>query len=829
VIDAGSVTTLEDTIVFDPAVFSTPKTIQLTSPEIRLHAAAQGGTTLTIIGPGANLLTIRANDGSRIFVQAGGRTTSISGMTLTRGRGPGGNAIANAGTIKATDMVFTDNVTVGNGGAISGGVIELLRCEFADNQANLGGAIYVAAAKITDCRFIRNTSTGGGGAIYAFSSVAGVMEIINTLIAENSAGSSGNSDGGGAIYVSGDVTLRNSIVRNNTATLGTSGGAIVNENKLTLIDTLVTQNSATGPYGGAIYHGATDNNANHLRITNSTISHNEVNAARGNRGRGGAIYISGGNNTTITGSVIHENHVRITATPTDTTESDGGAIYMSASSGLTMDRCTISLNTAGLDFGGIRFPHSSSYTPVVTNSTIVSNTAGRSGGGIGKESCTLSCTSFSLGNTIVGRNNAPLAPDIKTGNGSRDAAITSLGHNLIERTEGGLFAFAPTDILGLNPLLGPLQANGGATLTHAPLADSPVIDRGKRLSQATTDQVGKARPLDAPAVPNPEGGDGTDIGAFELEPSPNTRVGNNVTVPAPMGNARLNYANNQRLGFTSWSYPTGAGGNASEGLQPPDGYQIVPDAPAYEINTTADYDWPLTVCFAVNSINNEAEFSRLRILHGEDGQLVDRTAGRPDFATRTVCAQVTSLSPFYTALAPKATPLPAPQVVSAVSRKMHGATPYDIPLPLQDGRGVESRSGGAEGNYQIVATFDAPVDVDSFAVVSADSLANANVTAEGAVVTINLSGVTNAQTLWVALAGVDNGTTTGDTYIPMAVLTGDVNGNGTVNATDIAITKSRSGAPVDATNFRSDVVANGSINATDIGFVKSRSGSVLPQ
>jgi hypothetical protein len=160
---------------------------------------------------------------------------------------------------------------------------------------------------------------------------------------------------------------------------------------------------------------------------------------------------------------------------------------------------------------------------------------------------------------------------------------------------------------------------------------------------------------------------------------------------------------------------------------------------------------------------------------------------------------------------------------------MHGATAHDIPLPLQDGRGIESRSGGAAGNHQIVATFDSPVDVDSFAIVSADGLANANVTADGAVVTMNLSGVTNAQTLWVALAGVNNGTANGDTYIPLSVLAGDVNGNGIVNATDIAVTKSRSGASADATNFRSDVVPNGTINATDIGLVKSQSGGTLPQ
>ena len=56
----------------------------------------------------------------------------------------------------------------------------------------------------------------------------------------------------------------------------------------------------------------------------------------------------------------------------------------------------------------------------------------------------------------------------------------------------------------------------------------------------------------------------------------------------------------------------------------------------------------------------------------------------------------------------------------------------------------------------------------------------------------------------------------------MSVLVGDVNTNGTVNASDVAQTKSRVGQPVDQTNFQSDVNVNGAINASDVSFVKSR-------
>ncbi|HXA09773.1 MAG TPA: dockerin type I domain-containing protein, partial [Chthoniobacterales bacterium] len=60
------------------------------------------------------------------------------------------------------------------------------------------------------------------------------------------------------------------------------------------------------------------------------------------------------------------------------------------------------------------------------------------------------------------------------------------------------------------------------------------------------------------------------------------------------------------------------------------------------------------------------------------------------------------------------------------------------------------------------------------------------------------------------------------------LLIGDTTGDGTVNAGDIGQTKSQSGQPVTASNFREDVTVDGSINAGDIGLVKSKSGTGLP-
>jgi len=90
---------------------------------------------------------------------------------------------------------------------------------------------------------------------------------------------------------------------------------------------------------------------------------------------------------------------------------------------------------------------------------------------------------------------------------------------------------------------------------------------------------------------------------------------------------------------------------------------------------------------------------------------------------------------------------------------------------------------------------------------------------------VPLTNVANAQTIQVTLNGV-NGST--NFAIPMSILIGDTNGNGTVNASDLSQTKSRVGHAVDGTNFRSDVNANGYIDVVDVSIAKSSAGTGLP-
>jgi hypothetical protein len=167
-------------------------------------------------------------------------------------------------------------------------------------------------------------------------------------------------------------------------------------------------------------------------------------------------------------------------------------------------------------------------------------------------------------------------------------------------------------------------------------------------------------------------------------------------------------------------------------------------------------------------------------------------------------------------------------VTSAASRKNHGsAGTFDIPLPLTGNVGIECRSGGAANDYQMIINFANPVTVGS-ALVTSGTGSLSSFSVNGSQVTVNLTGVSNVQRITVTLFNVNDGTHTGNASVSMGILIGDVNGNATVNAADVAQTKGRLGQTVDGTNFRSDVNANGAINSGDVAIVKANLGHGLP-
>jgi CSLREA domain-containing protein len=177
----------------------------------------------------------------------------------------------------------------------------------------------------------------------------------------------------------------------------------------------------------------------------------------------------------------------------------GGAIRNEGTA--TVNNSTISDNVS-VDGAGI---YNNSGTLEVNNSTISGNSASLSGTGGG----IYNGRTATLKNTIVANNTARF----NGGNCFGNVPITDGGYNL--EWPGNDCGIA----LSADPKLGPLQDNGGSTKTHALLPGSPAIDKGNSFG-ATTDQRGEERPHDLVSIQNATGGDGSDIGAFEVQTLP---------------------------------------------------------------------------------------------------------------------------------------------------------------------------------------------------------------------------------------------------------------------------------------------------------------------
>jgi hypothetical protein len=159
-------------------------------------------------------------------------------------------------------------------------------------------------------------------------------------------------------------------------------------------------------------------------------------------------------------------------------------------------------------------------------------------------------------------------------------------------------------------------------------------------------------------------------------------------------------------------------------------------------------------------------------------------------------------------------------LLSVVSRKNHGSDIFEIPLPLTGNPGVECRTGGVNGAHDAVFKFANPVTFTATATCGGNP---ATTSTAGSEITVHCSGVTNAQTIPVAL-----NSPAGNFSVQMGVLLGDTNASHSVNSTDISQTKGQSGHALSQSNFQEDVTVNGVINSTDTSIVKSNSGTALP-
>jgi len=269
-------------------------------------------------------------------------------------------------------------------------------------------------------------ATGVSGTILLTS---GELQITHSVTI-NGPGAENLAVNGNATFVVFHNFASNATISGFTITNG-NGGGIVNRSRLTLSDSSVVSN-----VGGGIDNDAF-NRITTLTITNSTVSGNST------TGSGGGIFTAG---------------------------ADGDAT-------LTVSNSTISGNSANANGGGIfgaalSLSHGASSMVTVRNSTISGNSAAGDGGAIYNAAGSHSTAELDLDGTIL--NAGGSGENIFNDGGT----VISRGYNLASDNGGGVLT-GPGDQIDTDPMLGPLQDNGGPTFTHALLPGSPAINAGE--------------------------------------------------------------------------------------------------------------------------------------------------------------------------------------------------------------------------------------------------------------------------------------------------------------------------------------------------------------
>ncbi len=374
--------------------------------------------TLTIVGTGRELLTLDAQHESRIFnITAASGNFEIEGLTFVNGMTTG--ATQTGGAVNSTTL----------------GTLMIVGCTFEGSTTSgrdaRGGALSATGNVVVErCNFIDNRTIGRnarGGAISTGFLTAGSLTLSDSLVANNST-TGWLADGGGISAGFIATITRSRVTGNSTSGYSAEGGGIFAAD-LTVVESTVSANSTEASVGGASGGGIY---CDDLELVSSTLSGNS------SAGSGGGAFAR---NVAITQSTISGNRC-------SDYYSDGGGIF--------------------------------AYEDVtISNSTVTGNRSvdGRGGGIYQYNFYSPGGAPFVIRNTIVAGNRAVHAEaghDIShdaDGSLSVDNSLIGNTTNLIAMTGGG-------NLLNVDPLLEPLQDNGGPTFTHALLPDSPAIDAG---------------------------------------------------------------------------------------------------------------------------------------------------------------------------------------------------------------------------------------------------------------------------------------------------------------------------------------------------------------
>ena len=225
-----------DTITFAPGVTGT---ISTGGMEFLV------GKSVTITGPGANLLTVTGGNSSRVFnfvnILA---TDSLSGLTLTAGSAglQSGGAVSSLGTLTLTGCAVTGSSASYGGGLFSAGPLTVTGCTFSGDTASFGGGLCSQfTATVTNSTFSGDTATVSGGGLFTLAG----LSVVNNTFAGNSAPS------GGGLYDSAPtaVTVTASLFAGSTGgDLATAGGQVTSGGSNLLGDAGPSAFSAAGSH-----------------------------------------------------------------------------------------------------------------------------------------------------------------------------------------------------------------------------------------------------------------------------------------------------------------------------------------------------------------------------------------------------------------------------------------------------------------------------------------------------------------------------------------------------------------------------------------------------
>ena len=293
----------------------------------------------------------------------------------------------------------------------------------------------------------------------------------------------GSGLGGAGIYNAGSLTLSRVVITNNTHVA--LGGGILNEGTLAVFDSTIIGNRADVGAGICTFSGGS------TTVDRSMIAQN---AAR----RGGGLFSSGP--TVIRSSLITNNSAQ-----------DGAGIFLGSSTLSFLTNTTVSGNFANTNGGGI---YVILGTVNLNNVSVINNDAdhdrdqvGGIGGGV-----------FVVPGAVLGLRNSLIADNTVLGFFDDDCngVLTGYGRNMLRTTQGCSSNLAALSLI-TGASVGPLQNNGGPTLTHALLAGSQAIDASLTSDPCqdqngllSTDQRGSPRVV----------GVRCDIGAFEYALDP---------------------------------------------------------------------------------------------------------------------------------------------------------------------------------------------------------------------------------------------------------------------------------------------------------------------